>query len=99
MASYGVLEFCGLFFSGGGQGKLSFYYICKIPHGNLKSSSTIREITYKGVAVMESNSHDHKVENGQIITSLADMSIAELTEEAELDQVDFETLMEEIRVS
>lgn len=48
---------------------------------------------------MESNSHDHKVENGQIITSLADMSIAELTEEAELDQVDFEALMEEIRVS
>lgn len=48
---------------------------------------------------MESKSRDHSVENGQIITSLADMSIADLAEEAELDQVDFETLMDEIRVS
>lgn len=46
---------------------------------------------------MEDFSHDQRTE--QTITTRLDLSIADLKEEAELDRVDFETLMEEIRVS
>lgn len=35
----------------------------------------------------------------QKITALLNLSIADLSEEAELDKVDFDTLMDEIRVS
>ena len=45
---------------------------------------------------MEDLAYDQKV---QTITTRLDLSIADLNEEAELDRVDFETLMEEIRVS
>ncbi len=45
---------------------------------------------------MEDLSYDQKV---QTITTRLDLSVADLKEEAELDRVDFETLMEEIRVS
>jgi hypothetical protein len=45
---------------------------------------------------MEDLAYDQKV---QTITTRLDLSIADLKEEAELDRVDFETLMEEIRVS
>lgn len=48
---------------------------------------------------MESISFEHNVESEQNITTLSDMSFAELKEEAELDQIDFDTLIEEIRVS
>ena len=51
----------------------------------------------EGVAVMEDLSHDQRTT--QTITTRLNMSIADLKEEAELDKVDFETLMEEIRVS
>ena len=46
---------------------------------------------------MEDLSHDQRTT--QTITTRLNMSIADLKEEAELDKVDFETLMEEIRVS
>jgi len=45
---------------------------------------------------MENLAYDQKV---QTITTRLDLSVADLKEEAELDRVDFETLMEEIRVS
>jgi hypothetical protein len=45
---------------------------------------------------MEDLVYDQKV---QTITTRLDLSVADLKEEAELDRVDFETLMEEIRVS
>ena len=45
---------------------------------------------------MEDLAYDQKV---QTITTRLDLSVADLKEEAELDRVDFETLMEEIRVS
>ena len=45
---------------------------------------------------MEDLAYDQKV---QTITTRLDLSSADLKEEAELDRVDFETLMEEIRVS
>ena len=45
---------------------------------------------------MEDLVYDQKV---QTITTRLDLSVADLKEEAELDKVDFETLMEEIRVS
>ena len=45
---------------------------------------------------MEDLVYDKKV---QTITTRLDLSVADLKEEAELDRVDFETLMEEIRVS
>ena len=48
---------------------------------------------------MEDCSYDQNVENEQNITVLSGMSFADLEEEAELDQVDFETLLEEIRAS
>lgn len=48
---------------------------------------------------MEDLSLKHNAESEQNITVLSSMSFADLKEEAELDQVDFETLMEEIRVS
>ncbi|MBR4556718.1 MAG: hypothetical protein IKO15_04470 [Clostridiales bacterium] len=44
---------------------------------------------------MEDLVYDQKV---QTITTRLDLSVADLKEEAELDRVDFETLMEEIRV-
>ena len=48
---------------------------------------------------MEDFSFKRNTENEQNITVLSGMGFADLKEEAELDQVDFETLMEEIRVS
>ena len=48
---------------------------------------------------MEDFSFAQNVESEQNITTLSDMSFADLKEEAELDQVDFETLLEEIRAS
>ena len=48
---------------------------------------------------MEDFSFEQNAESEQNITVLSNMSFADLKEEAELDQVDFETLMEEIRVS
>ena len=42
---------------------------------------------------------DHGKESEKNITTLPDMSIVELSEEAELDKVDFETFLEEIRAS
>lgn len=48
---------------------------------------------------MEDYSFEQKTEREQNITALSAMSFADLNEEAELDMVDFETLMEEIRVS
>ena len=45
---------------------------------------------------MEDLSYDQKV---QTITTRLDLSVADLKEEEELDRVDFETLIEEIRVS
>ena len=44
---------------------------------------------------MEDYSYDHSVESEQSSTTMLDY----LNEEAELDRVDFEALMEEIRVS
>jgi len=43
-------------------------------------------------------SHDHN-ESEHSVTTMPSMSFADLKEEAELDQVDFETLLEEIRAS
>lgn len=48
---------------------------------------------------MKDNSFDQKAGKGQMIVSRPELSIAELKEEAELDKVDFETLLEEIRAS
>ena len=48
---------------------------------------------------MKDLSFEQKAESEQNITTLSDMSFAELKEEAELDQIDFDTLIEEIRVS
>ena len=48
---------------------------------------------------MKDNTYDLKTGREQIITSRLDLSVAELKEEAELDRVDFETLLEEIRAS
>ena len=48
---------------------------------------------------MEDLSHGKVSESEQNITTLSDMSIADLKEEEELDKVDFETLLEEIRAS
>lgn len=48
---------------------------------------------------MKDISFDQKAGRSQIITTRPDLSIAELKEEAELDKVDFETLLEEIRAS
>jgi len=48
---------------------------------------------------MKDNTYDLKAGREQIITSRLDLSVAELKEEAELDRVDFETLLEEIRAS
>lgn len=48
---------------------------------------------------MEGISFDHVDESAQSITALSDMSFDDLNEEAELDRVDYETLMEEIRAS
>ena len=42
---------------------------------------------------------DHGKASEKTITTLPDMSVVELSEEAELDKVDFETFLEEIRAS
>ena len=42
---------------------------------------------------------DHGKASEKTITTLPDMSVVELNEEAELDKVDFETFLEEIRAS
>lgn len=48
---------------------------------------------------MKDSSSDQKAGREKAITTRHDLSIAELKEEAELDRVDFETLLEEIRAS
>lgn len=48
---------------------------------------------------MKDLSFDAEAGNLHNVTAMPDMSIVELNEEAELDKVDFETLMEEIRAS
>lgn len=44
-------------------------------------------------------SDDHQEESKQSITAMPELSIRSLNEEAELDRIDYETLLEEIRVS
>ena len=48
---------------------------------------------------MKDLSLEQKAESEQNITTLTDMSFADLKEEAELDKVDFEIFLEEIRAS
>lgn len=48
---------------------------------------------------MKDSSYDQKAGREKAIITSPDLSIAELKEEAELDRVDFETLLEEIRAS
>ena len=48
---------------------------------------------------MEDLSHDQISESEQNIATLSEMSFADLKEEAELDKVDFEIFLEEIRAS
>ncbi len=44
-------------------------------------------------------SDDHQKESGKSITEMPGMSIKALNEEAELDRIDYDTMLEEIRVS
>jgi hypothetical protein len=48
---------------------------------------------------MEDFVHDQKTAGKKTITTMLNLSVADLKEEEELDKVDFETLIEEIRVS
>lgn len=48
---------------------------------------------------MEDLSHDQKTVGRKTVTTILDLSVSDLKEEEELDRVDFETLIEEIRVS
>ncbi|MCR4702694.1 MAG: hypothetical protein K5665_03410 [Saccharofermentans sp.] len=43
-------------------------------------------------------SYDHNEESEQGISSMSEIDIDTLNEEVELDRVDFETLLEEIRI-
>lgn len=48
---------------------------------------------------MEDFVRDQKYVGRKTITTLLDVSVADMKEEEELDKFDFETLIEEIRVS
>ncbi|MBR2993711.1 MAG: hypothetical protein IKZ29_01675 [Clostridiales bacterium] len=48
---------------------------------------------------MDDLSYDQKSDSEQSIISMAGVSIEALNEEVELERVDFETLLEEIRAS
>ena len=42
---------------------------------------------------------EQKALKGQLVSTMLDFSIADIKEAAELDRIDFETLIEEIRVN